>query len=55
MSIIKNVKRKKKKEEKEKQRDQFSGSVVLCRPSVSDVVKILPNHQEGTETGKESI
>lgn len=55
MSIIKNVKKGKKRKEKTKQRDQFSGSVVPCRSSLFDVVKILPNQQEGTETGKESI
>lgn len=53
MSVIKNVKKKKgKKKEKKEQCDQSSGGVVL---SVLNVVKIPPNQQEGTETGKESI
>lgn len=49
MSIIKNAEKKEKK--------KATRSVIWqhCRPSFLDVVKILPNQQEGTKTAKESI
>lgn len=50
MSIIKSVKRSKKKREKRAKRRDWSPDV-----PASVVVKILPNQQEGAETGKESI
>lgn len=56
MSIIKNVKKGKKKEKK-RQSNVISSPAALFRVGrhFFDVVKILPNQQEGMETGKESI
>lgn len=53
MSIIENIKNKIKKTKK---------TIIISYPTALfsvgrhfDVVKILPNQQEGTETGKDSI
>lgn len=56
MSITENVKKKQKQKREEKKTTQFA--IRQHCSSVGghfDAVKILPNQQEGTETGKESI
>lgn len=55
MSITENVKNKTKKKTNTKKTTIRYPAALLTVGGHFDAVKILPNQQEGTETGKESI
>lgn len=54
MSIIENVKKQNKKKNKKTTTIRYP-TALFSVGGHFDAVKILPNQQEGTETGKESI